>query len=477
MIKKFLIFLTALFIFLFSSKKVFAIYDPLSVPNNLYGIHIFDENDLNDAARLVNSSGGDWGYVTFVITEGERDHDRWQRVFDKMRRLHLIPVVRIATKADGDTWQKPNEAEINNWIAFLNSLNWVVKNRYVIIGNEPNHAQEWGGMVSPEDYASYFVDFSKALKAVDSDFYVLPAALDASASNTKDTMEESVFIRRMIGNQANIFDNADGWASHSYPNPDFSGSQYDQGKGTTSTFSWELYFLGTLGVKKELPVFITETGWSHKITEDEISNRFTYAFKNTWNDKRVVAVTPFILNYTNPPFDDFSWKKSDGGFYSFYDSVSKLPKIKGEPKQDVKGRILGIFINPLQTVGSNFSGALLAQNVGQSIWSSTEISVGDESMIIPVKVKDFSGIEPQKLTLLTFDSSVPLKAGTYKIPFVLQFKGKNISDSYPYEIAVIEKPEEKKVSAFVKLAGVLISDIKSFCYGLKLNLAPKLPKW
>ena len=472
--KLFTFFLSALLFFSFV-RGVYAVNDPLSVPNNSYGIHIFDENDLNDAARLVNSSGGDWGYVTFVITEGERDHDRWQRVFDKMRRLHLIPIVRIATKADGDTWQKPSEAEINNWIAFLNSLNWVVQNRYVIIGNEPNHSLEWGGSISPEDYASYFVDFSKALKAANEDFFVLPAGLDASAGNTQDTLEESTFIRRMLKAEPLFFDNADGWVSHSYPNPDFSGSQFDQGKGTTSTFSWELYFLKTLGIIKDLPVFITETGWSHKTAEDEIAKRLIYTFQNTWKDKRIVAVTPFILNYTTLPFDNFSWKKSDGSFYTFYDTVSKLAKIKGEPKQDVKGRILGVFVNPLQIVGSNFSGAILVQNLGQSIWSSVEISVGDESVTIPIKVKDFEGIEPQKLTLLTFESNVPSKAGTYKIPFVLQSKGKNISDSYPYEIAVIEKPEEKKVSSFVKLTSVLISDIRSFWYGLKLNLTLKLP--
>ena len=477
MIKKFFVFLTFLFLFLAFSKDILATYNPLSVPNNTYGIHIFDENDLNDAARLVNSSGGDWGYVTFVITEGERDRDRWQKVFDKMRRLHLIPIIRIATKADGDTWQKPNEAEINNWVAFLNSLNWVVQNRYVIIGNEPNHAQEWGGSVSPEEYASYFVYFSKALKAASSDFFVLPAALDASAGNIRDTMEESIFIRRMLKTQTSFFEYADGWASHSYPNPDFSGSEFDRGKGTTSTFSWELYFLETLGVTKELPVFITETGWSHKVSDEEIAKRLAYAFKNTWIDKRIVAVTPFILNYTAPPFDDFSWKKADGSFYSFYDSILKLPKIKGEPRQDVKGRILGVFINPLQIVGSSFAGAILAQNLGQSIWSSAEISLGDESVTIPLRIKDFQGVEPQKLTLLTFEGRTPSKAGTYKIPFVLQSKSKNISDSYPYEIAVIEKPEEKKVGSFVKLTSVLISDIRSFWYGLKLNLVPKLPMW
>ena len=40
---------------------VAAAYDPLSVPNNRFGIHIVDPNDVADAAKLVNSSKGDWG--------------------------------------------------------------------------------------------------------------------------------------------------------------------------------------------------------------------------------------------------------------------------------------------------------------------------------------------------------------------------------------------------------------------------------
>ena len=39
-------------------------YNPLAVPNNRYGIHIVDTNDIPQLPALVNSSGGDWGYVT-----------------------------------------------------------------------------------------------------------------------------------------------------------------------------------------------------------------------------------------------------------------------------------------------------------------------------------------------------------------------------------------------------------------------------
>ena len=58
-------------------KNVYAIENPTAADNNKFGIHIIDENDLDDATRLVNSSGGDRVYVTFVIREDERDPNRW----------------------------------------------------------------------------------------------------------------------------------------------------------------------------------------------------------------------------------------------------------------------------------------------------------------------------------------------------------------------------------------------------------------
>ena len=35
------------------------------------------------------------GYVT-LITEGNRSVSLWQEVFDKMRRLHIIPIIRYS---------------------------------------------------------------------------------------------------------------------------------------------------------------------------------------------------------------------------------------------------------------------------------------------------------------------------------------------------------------------------------------------
>ncbi|MGA3292053.1 MAG: cellulase family glycosylhydrolase [Candidatus Microgenomates bacterium] len=439
--KKFLSVTLFIFIFFTINSCVFAENNPLSVNNNKVGIHITDERDLTNAVNLVNSNGGDWGYVTFVITEADRDHDRWQQIFDQMRKLHLIPIVRIATRASGDTWDAPQEAEINNWIAFLNSLNWVTENRYIVIYNEPNHATEWGGKIDPADYATYLNEFAAKLHAASPDFFVLPAGLDASAKNTSTTMDEGQFIKKMLAAEPNLFDNLNGWTSHSYPNPGFAGKATDTGRGSIDTFDWELTYLKSLGIEKDLPVFITETGWSNQsVDPNEISSMYSYAFSNVWNDPRVVAVTPFILNYPESPFSQFSWEKRDGTFYPYYQGLQEIPKVAGAPVQIESGQILGAFAQPVVYPGSNYFGAILAKNTGQSIWNSNEVSITSDSGNTNFENLVFTEIDPMRVGLIVFKSPAPDETGIFIKSIYLKDKlGKRITNSFPIESVIVDK--------------------------------------
>lgn len=321
-------------------RHIFAVYDPLEIPNNKFGIHVADPNDISRVRELVNSSKGDWGYVTIVIPENERKTDVWQPVFERMRRDHLIPIVRLATRVESGVWVKPSVTDVPSWADFLNKLPWPTKNRYVVIFNEPNHAKEWGGVTSPNEYADILVDFSKALKDKSTDFFILPAGLDASASNGGETMDEELFLRWMIARKPALADAIDGWTSHSYPNPGFSGSPYARGRGTLRTFEWELRLLGDLGIQKKLPVFITETGWAHngnagvqsRLTPDDVSQYLQIAAQTVWNNPQVVAVTPFLFNYQDGLFAMFSWLRlTTREPLVFYRSYQEIAKVKGEP--------------------------------------------------------------------------------------------------------------------------------------------------
>ncbi|MFZ5366355.1 MAG: hypothetical protein ACOZBZ_03605 [Patescibacteria group bacterium] len=56
-------------------------------PNNKFGIHITQAEDLPLAAELVNSSSGDWGYVTVVIQEDDRNQEKGSGKNQRRRQL------------------------------------------------------------------------------------------------------------------------------------------------------------------------------------------------------------------------------------------------------------------------------------------------------------------------------------------------------------------------------------------------------
>lgn len=335
--------------------------------NNKFGIHIIDENDLKDAAALVNSEGGEWGYVTMVIREDERDVVRWQRAMDELRRLKLIPLVRLATKPLGGNWEIPKEEEAVNWAGFLNSLNWPTRSRHVILFNEPNHAKEWGGIIDPAGYAKVAKYYTETLRSFSGDFFILPAGLDLAAPNGSQTMDAGTYFRKMHDEDSYIFTIFDGHTSHSYPNPGFSGSPNDTGRTSILGYKWEKELLESYGQRPDIGVFITETGWAE--SGEEVSEHYKYAYEHAWNDPSVIAVTPFVLTYKDAPFDQFSWRDpKTSSPRPQYNTVQSLKKIRGEPEQIHSFTYIGNNIAEYLVSDSEYSFTVEVKNTGQSIW-------------------------------------------------------------------------------------------------------------
>ena len=370
----------ALLIFLINfliPRPVFAVTDPLHDPNNRYGVHIVDTNDISDVPALVNSTGGDWGYVTLVLSDSDRDHDKWQNIFNDMRRSHLIPIVRLATHVEDAIWVKPNKDRFYEIVALLNSLNWPTENRYIILYNEPNHAKEWGGVLNPEEYAEYLTTFATALKQANEDFFILPAGLDASAASDGSAMDETEYLRRMIAAKPEILTLIDGWTSHAYPNPGFSGSPYATGRGTLYTYQWELSYLSTLGLTREIPVFITETGWEHAegksyapnlLSSDRVGTNLQAASLSVWADPRIAAITPFLFNYQDVPFDHFSFKQlGAASFYSQYYAYQAITKNKGAPTQRESYTLQTDLLPGTLVTNSAYTLSASVKNDGQGI--------------------------------------------------------------------------------------------------------------
>lgn len=422
--------------------------------NNKFGIHILNESDLDDAAKLVNSSGGEWGYVTIVIREDERDISRWQSVFDRMRELKLIPIVRLATKNQDSNWKKPIMSDADSWADFLSSLNWVVKDRYVILFNEPNHSGEWGGSINPLEYSEVARAFQKRFKELSSDFFILPAGFDASAPNGKTTMSANKFWDIMAIDSPEIFSIFDGWTSHSYPNPAFSSSPNLSGKGSVRSFAWEVGYLEKYGLRQNIPIFITETGWVHSESKDKgvpgfssetIGDFFKSAYSNAWADRRIKAVTPFILNYPAKPFKDFSWKKpNNDGFYPHFTAVQEMPKIKGSPSQVHNSAIVEHSLPNKLITDSYYHFKIRFKNTGQSIWSETN-SFSPDFRINGEKIKIDSFFikhtKPGESPDVQISFNSPSIPGNYQYSVQIQYREKLFGELLTHSVEVVEPPK------------------------------------
>lgn len=389
--------LILIFFSLFLTHPAYAITNPLDAPNNKFGIHIISpsNDEIIPAAELVNSNGGDWGYVTIIIRRNEMDKDKWQGFFNELRRRHLIPIVRIASEPENSHWKRPDPEDADRWANFLDSLVWPIQNRYVTIYNEPNHSGEWGGSVDPRHYAVSLNKTIDTLKSKSSDFFVLNAGLDASSpQELPNYMDEQEFLKQMNDEVPGIFNKLDGWVSHSYPNPGFVGSPNDTGRKSIRTFNWELQILRSLGLTKDLPIFITETGWKHSegITKnpslpspETVGEYFKNAFNNAWSTNRVVAVTPFLLSYQEAPFVNFSFKKYQGkpqdvkllgvqypDYHPHYNAIANLPKLSGQPAQITKTSLIEGSIYHTIVLNEIYNFRLTFKNTGQSIWNDKE---------------------------------------------------------------------------------------------------------
>ena len=329
----FIVYLALIYFLL--AKPAHAIVNPLSVPNNKIGIHILFDSELPQAARLINSSGGDWGYVTIPIQWGDKDLVKWQNFMNNCRRYHVIPILRLATEGDffnTTVWRKPLPSDIMDFANFLDSLDWPVKNRYIIIYNEVNRGDEWGGQANPQEYANLLSFAVTVFKSKSPDFFIISAGLDNAAPNLTPTyFNEYDYMKQMNAAVPGIFNQIDGLSSHSYPNPGFSQPPSAVSAMGTSSFLYEQQLAKNLS-NKTLPVFITETGWStDSISDDLAAHYYQTTFASIWNDPSIVAITPFLLQGWGSPFQQFSLLNGNGSYTKQYQFLHDLPKTHGYP--------------------------------------------------------------------------------------------------------------------------------------------------
>lgn len=365
-----------LFIILFYPSNAFAVVNPLRNPNNKIGIHILFDNELEKAADLVNSNGGKWGYVTIPIQSTDRDLIKWQIFMTRAKKLEIIPIIRLATEGDyfdTSVWKKPTPEDVLDFANFLDSLDWPTKNRYVIIYNETNRGDEWGGEVNPEEYASLLSFSVNVFKSKSEDFFVIGGGFDnAAPDDYPKFMDQYTYLKRMQEAVPGIFNQIDGFASHSYPNPGFMQPPQVLTRKSIASFIYERNLIREFRNDKDIPMFITETGWNAPhITDQMKAQYYGQAFASVWSDPGVIAVTPFLLHAGDGPFTGFSFIDSKGVSTPQMQAIMKMPKVAGKP--DLSPYVLGIekqltanypkrdFRNSLES-GSPLSISIFAQD-------------------------------------------------------------------------------------------------------------------
>lgn len=352
--KYLVILLLAVLFTLVPAQLSHAATDPIAVPNNKVGIHILFPEEIEEAAKLVNSNGGEWGYVIIPIQTGDRDLVKWQKFMDDAKKWKVIPIIRIASEGDyfnTKVWRKPTDADVLDFANFLHSLSWPTKNRYVVVFNEVNRADEWGGEVNPAEYAQILSYAVTVFKSKSQDFFMIAAGFDNASANTFESMNQYDYMRAMHAAVPNIFSQIDGLSSHSYPNPAFAQPPTKQDGMSIVSYRFQNALIENLG-GKALPIFLTETGWStEKVAPDTAASYLYTAFTTVWADKEVIAVTPFILK-SGSPFHMFSFMNTDGSEGPSYKVLKDLQKVKGSPK--LAEGILGDRIPPIQITEKTF---------------------------------------------------------------------------------------------------------------------------
>lgn len=367
-----------------------------ALPNKM-GVHLLLDDGRNEwpvedwpiHLDYARQAVGEWGYVTELVRLDDLDSSRWQRFMDLCAELQLIPLLRLATTFDlqAGWWNAPTPDPPQDWggngataggsygtvatqyAAFVAALAWPTDQHYVIVGNEPNHGNEWSGRPDPVAYARFLIDLSSAMHEADPNVYVLNAGFDAFTPHTGSqpfvdgmyNMDQESFMDGMVAAYPDVFSHIDVWASHSYPLGPFTEPPWQQVYGRDlindatnpnhvkppagiynrgiNGYEWELFKLATYGVPT-LPVMITETGWRHAESTNPaatdngrplpdmatVTQYFDLALHGNngrypdlpaegWHpwltDPKIMAITPFAFNGLPAEWGHTNWLMLD----------------------------------------------------------------------------------------------------------------------------------------------------------------------
>jgi len=176
----------------------------MTLPEYLHGVHDAD------GAHLMDGYPG-WVVITEAI--GRDPSDRSGRDYSDLTRRGLGVVVRLNHAHDGQNGTIPLPEHYTDFAR--RCANFCAASpgiAVVIIGNEPNHANEWvnGAKIDPSDYARCYSECRASIKAARPGLPVLVAAIAPWNNQSGDWLEFLKAVARHVDHEC------DGFALHAY---------------------------------------------------------------------------------------------------------------------------------------------------------------------------------------------------------------------------------------------------------------------
>jgi len=167
---------------------------------SIYGVHEGPLDWLSDVA----------GWVVLTVHAWQVDRVNARAITDAGH----VPIVRL----NNGYWPEGTLPHMGKYEAFADRLGLIAGNspdvHHWIVGNEPNHEQEWpdGVSIYPEQYAACFLMCYAAIKQAHPDHLVLAAPIAPYNAETGDCL---IYLGRVAQRLASA-GAVDGWAIHAY---------------------------------------------------------------------------------------------------------------------------------------------------------------------------------------------------------------------------------------------------------------------
>jgi hypothetical protein len=333
-------------------------------PANPFGIGLVNTGDTLDWNRTVELAGaGGHIKMTFagVTPEMTSAPQNWINTVQAAYNRDLVPVVRI-----GPNWGDMNiralsdDAEhlhydtiASTYAAVIASLprraDWPL---IIELHNEPDLCYEWkcsAGDAKPHpnatpgwmhytdiaaEYASFLRDVTSHVEAIgDPRILLINGGLAPGGARQcrcdSDEYQPGItsvdFINAMKAEVPDVFEHLDGWATHPYPAQGAGWGFFESYESSNVGLHYYENELAAVGV--DLPVYITETGWTTSQgangSREDIASWTVQAYENDWlADPRVVGIMPFMLR--DAAWDSFSWLQQDGAPQPVFSAVKAL---------------------------------------------------------------------------------------------------------------------------------------------------------